>query len=145
MTVRCYRANELYHYGVLGMKWGVRRFQKKNGSLTSAGKERYQENEKKRNLPKGLHLTEKQKKAIKIGTAVAASALIAYGGYKLYESGKLDGIIQKGEMKVKGLLDNNTASDKMLSELKTFKKLERKESLEETISKIKGLSRKVCK
>ena len=32
--------NELKHYGVLGMKWGVRRYQNKDGSLTSAGKKR---------------------------------------------------------------------------------------------------------
>lgn len=32
--------NELTHHGVLGMKWGVRRYQNKNGSLTSAGKAR---------------------------------------------------------------------------------------------------------
>lgn len=31
----------LAHYGVLGMKWGVRRFQNEDGSLTAAGKERY--------------------------------------------------------------------------------------------------------
>lgn len=32
---------ELYHYGIKGQKWGVRRFQNKNGTLTSRGKDRY--------------------------------------------------------------------------------------------------------
>lgn len=31
---------ELYHYGIKGQKWGVRRFQKKDGTLTPAGKKR---------------------------------------------------------------------------------------------------------
>lgn len=32
--------NDIYHHGVKGQKWGVRRYQNKDGTLTSAGKAR---------------------------------------------------------------------------------------------------------
>ena len=33
--------NELYHYGVKGMRWGVRRYQDSNGRYTTEGRKRY--------------------------------------------------------------------------------------------------------
>lgn len=49
--------DELMHYGIKGMKWGVRRYQRKDGSLTSAGKNRYNENytEKQRKQDRAMY------------------------------------------------------------------------------------------
>lgn len=41
----CTRQGELYHHGIKGQKWGVRRFQNKDGSLTPAGKKRYDDDD----------------------------------------------------------------------------------------------------
>ena len=38
----------LAHHGILGMKWGVRRYQNPDGSLTAAGKARYYKNDIKK-------------------------------------------------------------------------------------------------
>ena len=136
--------NELYHHGIIGQKWGVRRFQNEDGSLTNAGKERYgqvaknvakgaaglfkavnraskqttdrmKDGLRKTKQPEGtigsqmeksskrqekmagpgeIKLLGKEKitaklkdpkvqKAIKIGAAVAGTALVAYGAYKV--------------------------------------------------------------
>ena len=38
------KRNELYHHGIKGQKWGVRRYQNSDGSLTEAGRNRYRSN-----------------------------------------------------------------------------------------------------
>ena len=48
--------SELKHWGILGMKWGVRRYQNADGSLTAAGRKRYGVNDKNISVNKN-HVT----------------------------------------------------------------------------------------
>lgn len=47
-------SSELYHHGILGQKWGVRRYQNTDGTLTDAGKKRYDEVGSSRRLSKKM-------------------------------------------------------------------------------------------
>ena len=131
--------DELLHYGIKGQKWGIRRFENPDGTLTPAGKERYLKNSQNPNSKKKIFKDKlnspKVKKAIKIGLAIAGTAIAAYGAYKAYQfvSDKSD-VIQRGrlqlaEQKERGLLDkwmDDYRVAKLVSDPETKSKLMRK-------------------
>lgn len=57
--------NELMHHGILGMKWGVRRYQNKDGSLTPAGKRRVQTGEIGKSSDSAVSSTSSNKRSVK--------------------------------------------------------------------------------
>lgn len=57
--------NELMHHGILGMKWGVRRYQNKDGSLTPAGKRRMQTGEIGKSSDSAVSSASSHKRSVK--------------------------------------------------------------------------------
>lgn len=218
-----YYGNDLYHHGILGQKWGTRRWQNEDGSLTEEGRLHYgygpkrtalekakadyrrakvsngnailnsKEEVEYNNLAKSIkrktasskdiarynELTRKiennvsgylsnkakakqavkdarkewwdseesanVKKAIKVGAAVAATALVAYGGYKLYQN---RGLIKSFSMRGKDELGiiKNKLTNGLQTPLNSIKRTARKignETIPNIRTAIKGTTNKV--
>lgn len=122
--------NELYHHGIKGQRWGVRRFQNKDGSYTSAGKKRYGISEQiGKDLKKSYAETFKEahglsnsdskkaadeyskfvKKAVIVGASAAALGVGIYA-YKYAGRNYLDNVIKAGTT-IQTLSDSATRMD----------------------------------
>lgn len=98
MSIYWNDGTELYHYGILGQRWGVRRYQNPDGTLTEEGRRRYgfTGSERTKSLFKTTASQNNFSKsksvqkdtAIKIAKygAIAAGTLVAaYGAYKVVD------------------------------------------------------------
>lgn len=116
----------LQHHGILGQKWGQRNGppyplgasdhssrERKAGWRKSLGKSGSDDNAKKR---RGL--SDNQKRALKVGAAVGATALIAIGGAYLYKTGALDDLVKTGKASV-DLIIGSGGSDASTIDSKT--------------------------
>lgn len=100
--------NELKHWGIKGQKWGFRRFQNPDGSLTPAGKERYGNSKDYAGRPtSGRESIDSGSKAAKSSSNVI----------RTFSKWKRD--------KAKNKIDVSKLSDKELKDYVTRKNLER--------------------
>lgn len=128
--------NELYHHGIKGQRWGIRRFQNPDGSYTNAGLKRYGFRERRREkaakeletLSKNYKyldnsLTKEEadrlarnrqiaKKVLIVGGAVAVASVAGYAGYKYWKH-NADEIVKAGTTLQRiEMRENNSLNDK---------------------------------
>lgn len=143
-------SNTLSHYGIRGQKWGVRRFQNKDGSLTAKGRKRYSDSDEDikkmsneelrsridrlRNEKKYMDLTKKESKISKTADKLSKKASVASSGVKTAKNVTTlkGGNTQSHEIAGQGLQAvSKSASvakkvDKMVTEPKHVKKSKEK-------------------
>lgn len=113
--------DHIEHHGILGMRWGIRRFQNKDGSLTAAGRKRYGSGE---STTKSTAVKAKKSSSKEPKTSQAKSVIenqkaiknreIAKAKRRIMSDSELKKTIQrlKDEKELKELIDNDISPGK---------------------------------
>lgn len=142
-----YNPYELTHWGIKGMKWGVRRFQNKDGSLTDAGGKRYNGSDYQPKKSLGQKISDykkasaKKKQLKKARDARAAKKEAEEKAKVAAEQRKKD--IASGKIKAKDMTDEELkAHTERLRAEKTYKQLQQET---DTTSKAASIGKEFAK